>query len=232
MLWLKTCGPASSTRATASRSPQKSGVSTSTRACGKRAPHLAHGVGEMARAAVLQVVAVHAGDHHVAQLHFGGHARHVGRLGGVEAHIRACAGLPLGTEQKPQPRVQRSPRIMNVAAPRWKHSWMLGQRADSHTVCRFSEPEPALEPVERFEMRAALARPLRKPGPRSCAELYQGIAHATSGSGPDGRRRFPAPFWRGPAPACRRKARSARGSGCWGRAAKTPGSPCPSWSGA
>ena len=32
------------------------------------------------------------------------------------------AGEPLGTEQNPQPRVQRLPRIMNVAAPRLKHS--------------------------------------------------------------------------------------------------------------
>ncbi len=47
-------------------------------------------------------------------------------------------GLPFGTEQKVQPRVQTLPRIMNVAAPRWKHSWMLGQRADSHTVWSFS----------------------------------------------------------------------------------------------
>src|SRR5208282_1291095 len=56
----------------------------------------------------------------------------------------SLAGLPLGTAQNPQPRVQRSPRIMNVAAPRWKHSWMLGQRADSHTVWRFRSRSPRL----------------------------------------------------------------------------------------
>jgi hypothetical protein len=32
------------------------------------------------------------------------------------------AGLNFGTEQNPQPRVQWLPRIMKVAAPRWKHS--------------------------------------------------------------------------------------------------------------
>ena len=53
-------------------------------------------------------------------------------------------GLPLGTEQKPQPRVQRLPRIMKVAAPRWKHSWMLGQRADSQTVWSLSARRPDL----------------------------------------------------------------------------------------
>src|SRR5579872_263698 len=51
--------------------------------------------------------------------------------------ISCFAGEPFGTEQNPQPRVHRLPRIMNVAAPRWKHSWMLGQRADSQTVWRF-----------------------------------------------------------------------------------------------
>src|SRR4051812_47555347 len=33
---------------------------------------------------------------------------------------------------------------MKVAAPRWKHSWMLGQRADSQTVWRFRRRSPAL----------------------------------------------------------------------------------------
>ena len=46
-------------------------------------------------AAVGQVVAIHAGDHHVAQLHVGGHARHVGGLGRVERACRAWRGLSL-----------------------------------------------------------------------------------------------------------------------------------------
>ena len=92
MLWLKTCGPASSTRATASRSPQKSGVSTSTRASGSARAHLAHRLGKMVRAAIGKIVAIHAGDHDVAQLHLGGHARDVRRLVGIERACRACAG--------------------------------------------------------------------------------------------------------------------------------------------
>ncbi len=63
----------------------------------------------------------------------------------------------MGTEQKPQPRVQRLPRIMNVAAPRWKHSWIFGQRADSHTVCRFSCRSPLFS---RFS-DSKCVRPLR-----------------------------------------------------------------------
>ena len=59
--------------------------------------------------------------------------------------MSCLAGLALGTEQKPQPRVHQLPRIMKVAAPRWKHSWMLGQRADSHTVCRLSCRNPVFK---------------------------------------------------------------------------------------
>src|ERR1035437_2101980 len=71
--------------------------------------------------------------------------------------ISPRAGLNLGTEQKPQTRVQRSPRIMKVAAPRWKHSWMLGQRADSHTVCRFNCRSPDLSWLRDWKW----VRPLR-----------------------------------------------------------------------
>src|SRR5256885_9850791 len=47
-------------------------------------------------------------------------------------------GLPEGTAQKPQARVQMSPRIMKVAVPCSQHSPMFGQRALSQTVCRSS----------------------------------------------------------------------------------------------
>ena len=45
-------------------------------------------------------------------------------------------GTPVCTLQKPQRRVQTSPRIMNVAVPRSQHSPTLGQLASSHTVWR------------------------------------------------------------------------------------------------
>src|ERR1700683_5407974 len=47
------------------------------------------------------------------------------------------AGLPLGTAQNPQARVQISPRIINVAVRCSQHSPMFGQRALSQTVWRF-----------------------------------------------------------------------------------------------
>src|SRR5829696_1972541 len=45
-------------------------------------------------------------------------------------------GVPVMTWQKPQRRVQVSPRIMNVAVPRSQHSPMFGQAASWHTVLR------------------------------------------------------------------------------------------------
>ena len=41
------------------------------------------------------------------------------------------------TAQKRQPRVQVSPRIKNVAVLLSQHSLIFGQRASSHTVCKF-----------------------------------------------------------------------------------------------
>ena len=52
-------------------------------------------------------------------------------------------GLPVLTLQKPQRRVQVSPRIMKVAVPRSQQSPMLGQAASWQTVCR---PWPSIIP--------------------------------------------------------------------------------------
>ena len=45
-------------------------------------------------------------------------------------------GLPVLTLQKPQRRVQVSPRIMKVAVPRSQQSPTFGHAASWHTVCR------------------------------------------------------------------------------------------------
>src|SRR6476619_1841078 len=45
-------------------------------------------------------------------------------------------GRPWATSQKEQRRVHTSPRIMKVAVPWPKHSWMFGQLASSQTVTR------------------------------------------------------------------------------------------------
>ncbi len=45
-----------------------------------------------------------------------------------------ATGRPCATSQNEQRRVQTSPRIMKVAVPLLKHSWMFGQDASSQTV--------------------------------------------------------------------------------------------------
>src|SRR4249919_1201935 len=56
------------------------------------------------------------------------------RLAGSDAS--GGFGRPWATSQKLQRRVHTSPRIMKVAVPWLKHSWMFGQLASSHTVTR------------------------------------------------------------------------------------------------
>ncbi len=92
---------------------------------------------EGAGAVVGQVVAVDRGDDGVAQAHL---LDLIGdRAAGSSGSFQV--GLPVLTLQKPQRRVQVSPRIMKVAVPRSQHSPMFGQLASSQTVCSLS-PSP------------------------------------------------------------------------------------------
>ena len=80
--------------------------------------------------AVGQVVAGHAGDGGVAQLH-GAHALgHPARLVGSRS-----SGLPVSIWQKSHRRVHWSPPMRKVASRSSQHSKMLGQPADWQTVC-------------------------------------------------------------------------------------------------
>ena len=158
-------------------------------------------------------------------MHLGGHARHVGGLGRDRGACRGARGLPLGTEQKPQPRVQRLPRIMKVAAPRWKHSWILGQRADSQTVCRLQRRRPLFRRLSDSKcvrlLRAHSGRRARgaagrgrRSGPANRSRYFQW----------DGSRRFPARF--GAAHGCVScTAPPARAPGCSDRAEVEAGKP-------
>ena len=94
-----------------------------------QAAQLADGGREGASAAVGQVVAADAGDHDVLEAHDGDGLGHAARLVGV-----VPVGRPVLTAQKPQARVQVSPRIMTVAVRCSQHSPMFGQRASSQTV--------------------------------------------------------------------------------------------------
>ncbi len=75
-------------------------------------------------------------------------------------------GRPWATSQNEQRRVHTSPRIMKVAVPWPKHSWMFGQLASSHTVTRrFSRSlalSRATEPSEG--MRTRIQDGLRSTG--------------------------------------------------------------------
>ena len=66
---------------------------------------------------------------------------------------------------------------MNVAVPRAQQSWMFGQRASSHTVCRRVVRHGAVREVEdllRVARRQVHAQPLRQPLARATAA----VAHA------------------------------------------------------
>ena len=122
---------------------------------GRGGARLADAVDEMLGAAVAQVVAVDAGDDHVAS----GPCRRrcapgCSRLGGVRR-----LGPAVGDVAEQQRRVQTSPRIMKVAVPWLKHSWMFGQLASSQTVTRRFSRSLALSLAHRVAGRDAHADP-------------------------------------------------------------------------
>src|SRR5271157_1152335 len=136
--------------------------------------------------------------------------------------------LALGTAQKPQPRVHQLPRIMNVAAPRWKHSWMLGQRADSHTVCRLSCRNPLFSRLSDSKW----VRPLRAhSGSRGRAPpicISGACGSVTRFFSPGGILPLPVASWPSPWLSYRCRAPPARASGSWFPDPCAPGSPDPS----
>ncbi len=95
-------------------------------------PHLPNAIHEMLGAAVAQIITIHAGDDDILQLHGGDGLRQMQRLIGIRGGWPAMRHVAERAS-----RVQRSPRIMNVAVPLPKHSPILGQDASSHTVCSF-----------------------------------------------------------------------------------------------
>ena len=101
------------------------------RVAGDSSRTCADAVDEMAGAAVAQVVAVDAGDHHVLQLQRGDRLAR----GSRGSSASSGSGRPWPTSQNGQRRVHLSPMIMNVAVPLPKHSPMFGHDASSHTVC-------------------------------------------------------------------------------------------------
>ena len=85
----------------------------------------------------------------------------------------AASGRPWATSQNEQRRVQTSPRIMKVAVPWPKHSWMFGQLASSHTVTRRFSRSLALSVGDRVARRDAHADPRRLAQHRRIGELHR-----------------------------------------------------------
>jgi hypothetical protein len=114
--------------------------------------------GEVAGAAIAQIVAVDGGDDHVARPRA---AMDWARCSGSSG---SGAGRPWATSQKGQRRVQTSPRIMKVAVPWLKHSPRLGHWASSQTVARRASRNRRLMRVTPGPMgaRARIQLGLRK----------------------------------------------------------------------
>ena len=131
MLWLKISGLALTTVRTASKSPWKSGVSTSIVVAGLR-----RRIARMVRAktpAPPSLRSSRSTDVITACFRPSSATDSATRSGSPRS---SSDGRPDVTAQNLQARVQTSPRIMNVAVFRFQQSKMFGQRASSQTVCR------------------------------------------------------------------------------------------------
>ena len=148
MLWFRISGRAATTMRSDSPLPWKSGVSTSTRQPGACA-RISRITSAKARAEprlsssrlTLVTTACASPSCATAYATRRGSSRSIG------------SGLPLGTAQKPQRRVQRLPSIMKVAEFWFQHSPRLGQLALSHTVCSLARA-PASSGCGRSRRRA------------------------------------------------------------------------------
>ena len=130
MLWLKTSGAAERTMSIASVSAVEVGGQHLDRRAGPGADGQ-DAAAEVVGAAVGEVVAGHRRDDDVLQ------AEPVQASARRSGSSRATAsGLPRLTAQKPQGRVQVSPRTMNVAVRRVQHSERFGHLPLSQIVSR------------------------------------------------------------------------------------------------
>ena len=86
-------------------------------------------------------------------------------LWGSSASIKS--GRPAGTEQKRHARVQVPPKIMKVATPCFQQEPILGQLADSQTVCKrlplkssFMAPTFFMSGISCLNHRGSLTNPV------------------------------------------------------------------------
>ncbi len=81
-------------------------------------------------------------------------------------------GRPCATSQNEQRRVHTSPKIMKVAVPWLKHSWMFGQLASSQTVTKRFFAQLGLEVLHGIAGRNPHADPRRLAQYRRIDELH------------------------------------------------------------
>jgi hypothetical protein len=122
-------GCSSTTTSSAPSLRRKSGVRISIVVLGDwRSDGIDH-IREMLRAAIVQIIAVHRRDDHMAR------PRLAHRMGDAARFVEIQrVGRPVRTLQKAQARVHTSPMIMKVACFLDQHSPIFGQPASSHTV--------------------------------------------------------------------------------------------------
>ena len=130
MLWLRMFGPARSTFWSESSTPSKSGISTSM-----VMPGLASRTLRMVAAKTIEPPSERSSRLTEVITTCLRPICWVARATRCGSWMSRPLGLPLVTAQKPQARVQMSPRIIKVAVRCSQHSPMFGQRASSHTVC-------------------------------------------------------------------------------------------------
>ena len=131
MLWFSTSGRTANSKASESASPFASEINVSIRVSGhrrrtastQRATWAMPPSGRSSRATIVSTACAKPMVATASATRAGSSS-----VGG--------SGLLVSTRQKPQARVHRSPRTMNVAVPSAQQSLRLGQPASSHTVTR------------------------------------------------------------------------------------------------
>ena len=113
----------------------------------------------MSRPAVAQIVAIHAGDHDVAQPHRRGHPRDIGRLFRIErarmAALRHRTESAAARAQIAQDHERRRAAVETLVHVR-------AARRFAHGV-QIQPPQLGFQIVDGFEMRVGFAQPFGQP---------------------------------------------------------------------
>src|SRR5260370_39628453 len=117
----------------------------------------------MMRAAILEVVAIDAGDYHVAQLHLARHAGDVGRLIGIELHV-VLSGIEFLDAAKSA--AARAALAENHEGGRATVEALVDVRAARLFAdgVQLAFAQAAFQVIQRFEVGLAAPRPFGQAG--------------------------------------------------------------------